>query len=874
LLESKGLAHDTFNNLLKLLPSNYRSDILGPNYTQFMKSFACESARGEISGDIIKDDLTYTLTRSEFLFQKLGVEIHEVDPVFFPPTENDEEYRRFLLSLQTILLGGSTKESLRAGGQLWAESLKVNVVELFQAPGSSVTDTHMWFYEVFIPANILELDVNLGVVVNGLNLMAKLIKPAHTLFQVNLIYQEFVRSEDGCFIDVGTGFVETRRITIDKTLFDNCDQEDQITICHVPPDDPENPVDLVIPVSQLAAHLAHGDTIGSCAGSVGDQVLICHTDPATPDNPQTLFIASEALPDHLAHGDFFGSCDCLKEGKFFIDRVRDRIASITLPTIALEGGITLKVIDSVEVLRDFDGAVLDLNDLAVGDTITAVGWVIGGNVENGFHVQTKFSRNAVCTEHKFRLENFVNETPSFCHDEVKENEKFLEDVSNQYPNSVTHRILQAKHFPFVDPNSEDIGRLTFDPEDVIVTVNGNPVNVRCINPFTGEVTLEVAFALGDTVVLCYTFTHKPNYPIIGDSLHMNGDQYGFFDIYGMIGDTAPEAIINVNLCTEAFAPDLEKSLTLNEEDNKLNDENSQLNAGESFQIVDVFTCSVQSAHIPLKRAKVIEYNFKGFQLAASSIGDHPFGLIGDTRTCYRNVGDDFVIIDSRNAIPEEMYGEPDTRFALFAAAQRLFVTQPLIQWTQDTCQRLNSVFLHQNLQFIPTLSDLLNSLDDFINNNNLLLSTAEIQKTRLYLQDLYSAVIDHTEANCVVEGFCIPTGLKKDEEVAFKIRYEENPVADDICPRPVLGDIALLTVSGNVGAQAMILNEIDHELNTNKSFLNVGAPAEFVSDPEFGEEFGGDNDCNIGDYFKEESRMTVQINETPPGPSVTVLSIP
>lgn len=44
----------------------------------------------------------------------------------------------------------------------------------------------------------------------------------------------------------------------------------KVTICHVPPGNPENAHSITISVNALDAHLAHGDTIGDCDGSSGN----------------------------------------------------------------------------------------------------------------------------------------------------------------------------------------------------------------------------------------------------------------------------------------------------------------------------------------------------------------------------------------------------------------------------------------------------------------------------------------------------------------------------------------------------------------------------------------------------------------------------
>ncbi|PHS09795.1 MAG: hypothetical protein COA88_04280 [Kordia sp.] len=48
------------------------------------------------------------------------------------------------------------------------------------------------------------------------------------------------------------------------------DNGNKVTICHIPPGNPENSHSITISVNALDAHLAHGDTIGDCNGSSGN----------------------------------------------------------------------------------------------------------------------------------------------------------------------------------------------------------------------------------------------------------------------------------------------------------------------------------------------------------------------------------------------------------------------------------------------------------------------------------------------------------------------------------------------------------------------------------------------------------------------------
>ncbi len=42
----------------------------------------------------------------------------------------------------------------------------------------------------------------------------------------------------------------------------------KVTICHIPPGNSDNPQTISVSQSAVAAHLAHGDTLGSC-GNIG-----------------------------------------------------------------------------------------------------------------------------------------------------------------------------------------------------------------------------------------------------------------------------------------------------------------------------------------------------------------------------------------------------------------------------------------------------------------------------------------------------------------------------------------------------------------------------------------------------------------------------
>ena len=99
--------------------------------------------------------------------------------------------------------------------------------------------------------------------------------------------------------------------------------EAAVTLCHVPPGNPDAAHTVTVGAPAVPAHLAHGDTEGVCEeeeegeeeegeeeteddGEV--KVIVCHVPPGNPENPQTIEVAESALPAHLAHGDTEGEC--------------------------------------------------------------------------------------------------------------------------------------------------------------------------------------------------------------------------------------------------------------------------------------------------------------------------------------------------------------------------------------------------------------------------------------------------------------------------------------------------------------------------------------------------------------------------------------
>lgn len=208
--------------MLDDLPSNYISTIPSPNYAIFQKSVAEESGLYRITDDDVKQDGYYVDTRASFLYQILGYLLHDTQVASFsPPGYTDEQYRRFLLALVVALFGGSRPRNIEEATQIFTQ-LPVSVVEIFKliAPyGTStrfdISDQFGWFFEIDVP----ELGpFDLSGIEGGLNFIAKVMKPAHTWYELRLIYRDTYYTTGHCITLLGSvGYLKAWRIVVDRT---------------------------------------------------------------------------------------------------------------------------------------------------------------------------------------------------------------------------------------------------------------------------------------------------------------------------------------------------------------------------------------------------------------------------------------------------------------------------------------------------------------------------------------------------------------------------------------------------------------------------------------------------------------------------------
>lgn len=97
-------------------------------------------------------------------------------------------------------------------------------------------------------------------------------------------------------LNKGTGYAGEKTIAKINELM----AEGKVTICHIPPGNPENKHTITIGKSALEAHLAHGDTLGGCDGEPSEP-------PEEPEEPTTT--TPDIIGSMVAYWPFDGDID-------------------------------------------------------------------------------------------------------------------------------------------------------------------------------------------------------------------------------------------------------------------------------------------------------------------------------------------------------------------------------------------------------------------------------------------------------------------------------------------------------------------------------------------------------------------------------------
>jgi len=178
-----------FNTLLSLLPSNYVSDVQGPQYTQVMKAVAVELARLELALEDVDRDRNFDSTRGEFLWSIIGYLVlvnNKLPNLDF----SDQDFRSFFTNLIRIYFQGSVPSSMQDVMSLFFSG-KVTITEAFvllrqQASGVDISDEFVFTLDIpgsSLPANLFEADT-------AVRHLLDLVRPAHTLFRMRFVFTD------------------------------------------------------------------------------------------------------------------------------------------------------------------------------------------------------------------------------------------------------------------------------------------------------------------------------------------------------------------------------------------------------------------------------------------------------------------------------------------------------------------------------------------------------------------------------------------------------------------------------------------------------------------------------------------------------------
>ena len=200
-------SRELFQTLLDLLPSNYISEVLGPNYTKILNAVASESAFARLSAEDVASDAIFETTRGGFLYRNLGYLLHgnRLTKFNIPQSFSIDKYREFLLGTLAALLGGARAQSVEEGTKIFT-NFDAKVVEIFLSTPPRVDDSAYdisnqfeWRLDVEIGDTFDGQSLNLTDLRRGLEFLAEISRPAHTTFDVRFIFTELLRvGRNGC----------------------------------------------------------------------------------------------------------------------------------------------------------------------------------------------------------------------------------------------------------------------------------------------------------------------------------------------------------------------------------------------------------------------------------------------------------------------------------------------------------------------------------------------------------------------------------------------------------------------------------------------------------------------------------------------------
>ena len=201
-----------------LLPSNYISEVTGPNYLNQFQAIAEQLAVIQITFQEILKDTQFDFTRSDFLYQFLGSLVFpEPDETGFPSIDGDITFRNFLEQMVLLLIEGAKLTTIEKGLELLTDA-DIQIIE--KSIAARTTPNSIWGldeqfeFEINVSSNGgTEFPDNPFLLQSNAFIVLRALKPAHTLYTYRHLFKEVFGAlfEDTFTLDFTNHYYDDKR---------------------------------------------------------------------------------------------------------------------------------------------------------------------------------------------------------------------------------------------------------------------------------------------------------------------------------------------------------------------------------------------------------------------------------------------------------------------------------------------------------------------------------------------------------------------------------------------------------------------------------------------------------------------------------------
>jgi len=198
--EGSGAYLKNATGLINLLDSSYKTSVPSPLYAQQLEGVTLESGRFLCTVEEAINDLIFSTTRGEFFSQNIASFLFPGNR-FSQTDSTDVLVRNFYLSIIKAYFGGSTKSNIEDSLEQFIGA-PIGLIENYLTDRDLSRDTFDKFkqftFQVLINADDPRID-DLNLAQKDTEFLLNIIKPAHTYFEANLIFEELLEVfQAGC----------------------------------------------------------------------------------------------------------------------------------------------------------------------------------------------------------------------------------------------------------------------------------------------------------------------------------------------------------------------------------------------------------------------------------------------------------------------------------------------------------------------------------------------------------------------------------------------------------------------------------------------------------------------------------------------------